>query len=59
MIGAGAKVLGPFKIGDNSRIGAGSVVLSEIPENCTCVGIPARIVKELSKGRSMSVLRSG
>ncbi|NLK21209.1 MAG: serine O-acetyltransferase [Epulopiscium sp.] len=45
MIGAGAKVLGPFKIGDNSRIGSGTVVLGEIPENCTCVGIPARIVK--------------
>ncbi|HOQ17491.1 MAG TPA: serine O-acetyltransferase [Defluviitaleaceae bacterium] len=45
MIGAGAKILGPFKIGDNSRIGAGSVVLTEIPENCTCVGIPARIVR--------------
>lgn len=45
MIGAGAKVLGPFKIGENSRIGSGTVVLSEIPKNCTCVGIPARIVK--------------
>lgn len=45
MIGAGAKVLGPFKVGNNSRIGSGSVVLKEIPENCTCVGIPARIVK--------------
>jgi serine O-acetyltransferase len=45
MIGAGAKVLGPFKVGDNSRIAAGSVVLSEIPENSTAVGSPARIVK--------------
>ena len=45
MIGAGAKVLGPFKIGDNSKIAAGSVVLNEIPENCTAVGSPARVVK--------------
>lgn len=45
MIGAGAKVLGPFSIGDNSNIAAGSVVLHEIPENCTAVGTPARVVK--------------
>ena len=46
MIGAGAKVLGPFKVGDNSNIAAGSVVLSEIPENSTAVGSPARVVKQ-------------
>ena len=46
MIGAGAKVLGPFKIGDNTNIAAGSVVLHEIPENCTAVGAPARVVKQ-------------
>jgi len=46
MIGAGAKVLGPFKIGDNTNIAAGSVVLNEIPENCTAVGTPARVVKQ-------------
>lgn len=45
MIGAGAKVLGPFKIGDNAKIAAGSVVLHEIPENCTAVGTPAQVVK--------------
>jgi len=45
MVGAGAKVLGPFKIGDNSKIAAGAVVLHEIPANCTAVGIPARIVR--------------
>ena len=45
LIGTGAKVLGPFKVGDNSRIAANSVVLSEIPPNSTAVGIPARIVK--------------
>lgn len=42
MIGSGVKILGPFKVGDNSKIGAGSVVLKEIPPNCTAVGIPAR-----------------
>lgn len=45
LIGAGAKVLGPFKIGNNCNIAAGSVVLEEIPDNCTAVGSPARIVK--------------
>ena len=45
MVGAGAKVLGPFKVGDNSRIAAGAVVLSEVPENSTAVGVPARVVK--------------
>ena len=45
MVGAGAKVLGPFTIGDNSKIAANAVVLEEIPENCTAVGIPAKIVK--------------
>ncbi len=45
MIGAGAKVLGPFKIGDNTNIAAGAVVLEEIPPNCTAVGVPAKVVK--------------
>ena len=45
MIGAGAKVLGPLTIGDNSRIAAGAVVLSDIPPNSTAVGVPARVVK--------------
>ena len=45
MIGAGAKVLGPLHIGDNSKIAAGSVVLNDIPANCTAVGTPARVVK--------------
>lgn len=49
LIGCGAKILGPFKIGDNSNVAAGSVVLSEIPENCTAVGSPARIVKKNGK----------
>lgn len=45
MISAGAKVLGPFKVGDNSRIAAGAVVLEEVPPDCTVVGVPARIVR--------------
>lgn len=45
MISSGAKVLGPFKVGDDAKIGAGSVVLKEIPPNCTVVGIPGTIVK--------------
>lgn len=44
VISAGAKVLGPFKVGDNAKIGAGAVVLKEVPPNCTVVGIPGRIV---------------
>lgn len=45
MIGAGAKVLGPIVIGENSKIAAGSVVLHDIPSNSTAVGTPARVVK--------------
>ena len=45
MIGAGAKVLGPIVIHDNSRIAAGAVVLQEVPENATAVGVPAQIVR--------------
>lgn len=44
-IGTGAKILGPFKVGDNSVIAAGAVVLQEIPPNSTAVGVPARVVK--------------
>ena len=49
LIGCGAKILGPFKVGDNSRIAANSVVLSEVPENATAVGIPAQIVRIAGK----------
>lgn len=44
MVGAGAKVLGPFTVGDNAKIASGAVVLSAVPENTTAVGIPARVV---------------
>lgn len=47
VIGSGAKVLGPFKIGDNSKIGAGAVVLKEVPPNSTVVGVPGRSVMRL------------
>ena len=45
MIGCGAKVLGPFKVGDNARIAANSVVLNEVPANSTVVGVPGRVVR--------------
>lgn len=46
LVGSGAKVLGPFTVGDNSKIAAGAVVLREVPPGSTCVGVPARIVKQ-------------
>ena len=45
MVGSGAKILGPFKVGDNAKIASGAVVLEEVPENCTAVGIPARVAR--------------
>ena len=45
LLSCGAKVLGPFKIGDNARIAAGAVVLEEVPPDCTVVGVPARVVR--------------
>ncbi len=45
LVGSGAKVLGPFRVGDNAKIAAGAVVLEEIPANSTAVGIPARVVR--------------
>ena len=45
MVSAGAKVLGPFKVGDGARIAANAVVLSEIPPQATAVGVPARVVR--------------
>ena len=46
MVGAGAKILGPFKVGDNSKIASNAVVLEEIPPNSTAVGVPARVVRQ-------------
>ena len=45
LVGAGAKVLGPFTVGDNARVAAGAVVLAAVPEDATAVGVPARVVK--------------
>ncbi|WP_256434902.1 serine O-acetyltransferase EpsC [Brevibacillus sp. MS2.2] len=45
IISAGAKVLGPIRVGDNSKIGAGAVILKEVPPNCTVVGIPGEVVR--------------
>lgn len=45
LIGVGAKVLGPFKVGDGAKIGAGTIVLNEVPPNCTVVGNPGRLVR--------------
>lgn len=49
MVGAGAKVLGPVNIGNNVKIAAGAVVLTDIPDNCTAVGVPARVVRRSGK----------
>lgn len=45
MVGSGAKVLGPFTVHDGARVAAGAVVLDEVPENATAVGVPARVVR--------------
>lgn len=45
MVGAGAKILGPFTVGDNSKIAANAVLLREVEADSTCVGVPARVVK--------------
>lgn len=49
MVGAGAKILGSIKIGNDSKIGAGSVVLKDVPENSTVVGIPGRVIHREGK----------
>lgn len=54
LVGAGAKVLGSFTIGDNARIAANAVVLNEIPANATAVGVPAKVVRV--KGKKVDML---
>lgn len=49
MVGSGAKILGPFVVGDNSKIAANAVVLREVEPDSTCVGVPARVVKRGKK----------
>ena len=51
IVGAGAKILGGFTVGDNARIGSNAVVVREVPENVTVVGVPARSTKETKKQR--------
>ncbi len=46
LVGAGAKILGPFRVGDNAMIGANSVVLHEVPTGATVVGVPGRVVRQ-------------
>ncbi len=53
MIGAGAKVLGPFTVGDNAKVAAGAVVLQAVPAGATAVGIPAHIVGNKSKAEQL------
>ena len=50
VIGSGAQIIGPIKIGNNARIAANAVVVKDVPENATMVGIPARAVKLENKG---------
>ncbi|MFQ5847888.1 MAG: serine O-acetyltransferase [Candidatus Methylomirabilales bacterium] len=49
IIGTGAKILGPFKVGDNSKIGSGSVVVKEVPPNSVVVGVPGRVIYQDGK----------
>ncbi|MCC5815380.1 MAG: serine O-acetyltransferase [Leptospira sp.] len=58
VVGAGAKVLGNITIGENSRIGAGSVVMQNVPKGCTVVGIPGKIVRT-SNGEDVGMLDHG
>ena len=50
VIGSGAQIIGPIKVGNNSRVAANAVVVKDVPENATMVGIPARVVKLENKG---------
>ena len=58
-VGAGTQILGNIKIGKGTKIGAGSVVLEELPENVTAVGVPAKIVKEKLKNQVDNALEAG
>ncbi|MDA1001219.1 MAG: serine O-acetyltransferase [bacterium] len=51
MVGVGAKIMGPHTIGAGSRVGAGSVVIGDVPPGCTVVGVPARVVYRDGEGR--------
>lgn len=55
MVGAGARVLGPFKVGDNAKIASNAVVLEEVPPNATAVGVPARMISDCEKARKQDL----
>jgi serine O-acetyltransferase len=55
-IGAGARILGPVKIGAHAKIGANAVVLTDVPENCTAVGVPARCLPSLHPKTAKSIV---
>ncbi len=57
LVGSGAKILGPFTVGNNVKIAANAVVLSAIPDNCTAVGVPARIVRMNGKKVNQNVTK--
>ena len=60
VIGAGAKVLGPFVVGENARIGSNAVVVREVPPGATAIGIPARIISEaVAQRREQTAARMG
>jgi len=50
LLGAGVSVLGPVVVGHSSKIGAGSVVVTDVPAHCVAVGVPAKVVKKLKDG---------
>jgi serine O-acetyltransferase len=53
LVGAGAKILGPFKVGDNAMIGANAVVLNEVPDGATVVGVPGHVIMKKSTDRGI------
>jgi serine O-acetyltransferase len=57
LVGVGAKILGSVTVGDGSRIGAGAVVVSSVPPNCTVVGVPGRVVRQDGRRVATSDMR--
>jgi len=58
LIGAGAKILGPIKVGSNSIIGANAVVIRDVPENSVAGGVPAKVIREIRTGENPLVARN-
>jgi serine O-acetyltransferase len=59
VVGAGSKVLGPINIGNNVRIGANSVITKDVPDDCTVVGVPGRIVSQPGVEKDIAELSHG